>query len=77
MDYNKDLEERNGIGPVRIKTESGNYISYILTLVPIFDEEGEKIASAVIMKDISKPLGEQDEHEVNYIEVEESLSVEA
>lgn len=77
MDYNEDLKERTGIGPVRIKTDSGNYISYILTIVPIFDEEGEKIASAVIMKDISKPLGEQDEHEVSYVEVEESLSIEA
>jgi len=59
MDYNQDPKERSGIGPVRIQTSSGNYISYIITLIPIFDEEGEKIASAVVMKDISKPLGEQ------------------
>jgi PAS domain S-box-containing protein len=59
MDYNQDPKERSGIGPVRIQTSSGNYISYIITLIPILDEEGKKIASAVVMKDISKPLGEQ------------------
>jgi len=59
MDYNEDPKEKSGIGPVRIKTSSGNYINYILTLIPIFDENGEKIASAVLLKDISKPLGEQ------------------
>lgn len=59
VDYNKDPQERNGIGPIRIKTSSGTYINYILTLIPIFDEKGEKIASAVILKDVSKPLGEQ------------------
>jgi len=59
MDYNQDPKERSGLGPIRIQTSSGSYISYIITLIPIFDEEGNKIASAVIMKDISKPLGEQ------------------
>jgi len=59
MDYNKSPHEWSGIGPIRIKTESGSYISYVITLIPIFDENNEKIASAVIMKDISKPLGEQ------------------
>lgn len=67
MDYNKDPQKRSGIGPLRIKTSSGNYINYILTLVPIFDEEGEKIASAVLLKDISKPLGEQEAYDLSEI----------
>lgn len=70
MDYNKDPQEKSGIGPIRIKTSSGNYINYILTLKPIFDEEGEKIASAVILIDISKPLGEQQENnELSFLDL--------
>lgn len=77
MDYNKDPQERSGIGPVRIKTSSGNYINYILGLIPIFDEDGEKIASAVTMKDVSKPLGEQfDDYELNFTNEEETPATE-
>ncbi|MBA4337155.1 hypothetical protein C0416_05305 [bacterium] len=70
MDYNKDPKERSGLGPIRIQTSSGSYISYIITLIPIFDEDGEKIASAVVMKDISKPLGEQGGEEQSSFTVE-------
>jgi len=63
MDYNKNPQIRSSIGPIRIRTKAGNYISYVLTLIPIFDENNEKIASAIILKDISKPLGEQNSDE--------------
>lgn len=66
MDYNQDLKERSGIGPLRIKTASGSYVTYLMSLIPIFDEEGNKVASAVVLKDISKPLGEQVEKENGY-----------
>ncbi|MBD3156571.1 PAS domain S-box protein [Candidatus Peregrinibacteria bacterium] len=59
MDYNKDPKKRSGIGPIRVQTSSGTYIDYLITLIPVFDEEGEKVLSAVVVKDISTPLGEQ------------------
>ena len=58
MEYNKDPKIRSGIGPIRIKTISGEYIPYLIELKPIVDEKGHKIGSAVILKDISTPLGE-------------------
>lgn len=59
IDYNKDPKKRSGIGPIRVQTSSGTYVDYLITLIPIFDEEGEKVLSAVTVKDISTPLGEQ------------------
>jgi PAS domain S-box-containing protein len=58
MEYHKTLEVKNNIGPIRIKTKSGQYIPYLVSLIPITDENGEKIVTAVTLKDVSTPLGE-------------------
>lgn len=58
MEYHKTLEAINNIGPIRLKTKSGEYIPYLISLIPLKDNSGERIATAVVLNNISKALGE-------------------
>ena len=58
LKYNKKPHTIEAAGPIRIKTKEGNYITYLIDLMPIFTEEEEKIASVVTLKNISVPLGD-------------------
>jgi PAS domain S-box-containing protein len=59
MEYHKTREAKKNIGPVRIKTKSGNFIPYMISLIPLKTSKEETIIeSAVVLKDVSKPLGE-------------------
>jgi PAS domain S-box-containing protein len=58
LKYNKNPHPIEGAGPLRIKTKEGNYITYIIDLIPIFTDKEEKIGSVVILKNISVPLGD-------------------
>jgi PAS domain S-box-containing protein len=74
MEYNKDPKLTENIGPIRVKTKNGRFISYLITLIPLFNEDSERIATAVVLKDVSKPLGgETDENEVENTEEQEGI----
>lgn len=70
IEYNQELETKSNIGPIRIKTKSGEYIPYMVTLVPIKTDEGKKAATAILLKDISTPLGEIYNPQPEYEETE-------
>jgi len=58
MEFHKKLEIISNVGPIRVKTKDGNYVNYLITLIPFTDEKGERIGTGVILKNIDKPLGD-------------------
>lgn len=58
LEYNKNPHILKNSRPIRIKTIEGRYITYLVDLHPIFNTHNEKIASAVVLKNISIPLGD-------------------
>jgi PAS domain S-box-containing protein len=63
MLYHKDKKAKSNVGPVRIKTKSGNYIPYMINLDPIKDDNDEIVETVVILKDVSVPVGEKSKNE--------------
>lgn len=61
LEYNKNPHLLEDAGPIRIKTIEGNFVTYLIDLHPIFNKNYEKIASVVVLKNISTPLGDQKE----------------
>lgn len=61
MDYSNEPRVINDTGPIRIQTKTGEFITYMATLIPLFDESGEKELTAVVLQDISQPMGETEE----------------
>ena len=58
MEFHKNIGIMRNIGPIRIKTKSDEYIQYLITLIPFTNKEGERTGAAVILKNISKAVGD-------------------
>jgi len=61
MEFHKELKVMNNLGPIRVKTRTGEFINYLITLIPFADKEGERTGTGVILKNIDKPLGDTEE----------------
>ena len=60
-DNNDENTNDQSIGPIWLEASSGEYKPYIISMKYLEDEEGEKISTALVLKDISKAVGEEDE----------------
>lgn len=57
-----EAEESGGtVGPVRLKTSTDEYKPYVISMESLENEAGEKISTALTLKDTSKAIGEKDE----------------
>jgi len=52
---------KDGIGPFRIKDSKDQYSLYMAESVPVFDKHGDVVLLALILRDLSNPLGGNDE----------------
>ncbi|MBN1494786.1 PAS domain S-box protein [Candidatus Peregrinibacteria bacterium] len=59
IEFHKELKIMNNVGPIRIKTKSGEYINYLVNLIPFTDKQGQRTGTGVILKNIQKPLGDK------------------
>ena len=58
IDYKK-IDDN--MGPFRVKNKDGEYLLFMATVVPIYNEENKIIRLGLILHDISNPLGGTDE----------------
>jgi len=57
MEFHKKLETMSNVGPIRVKTKEGEFINYLITLIPFTNDDGERVGTAVIFKNIDNLLG--------------------
>jgi len=58
MEFHKKIAVLSNVGPIRVKTINGDYMNYLITLIPFTNKEGERIWTGVILKNVEKPLGD-------------------
>lgn len=64
---------QENIGPVRLKTNTGSYVPYLISLVPLNNDSGERVSTAILLTDLSTPIGE-DEKDMHEIAAEEKAN---
>lgn len=52
-------ESDNSVGPVRLKASTGEYKPYVISMESVENEAGEKVSTALTLKDTSRAVGDR------------------
>lgn len=63
VEYHKNFSKVENLGPIRVKKKSGEFLPYLVTLIPQIDKENKLLETVVILKNVSSPLGDIEETE--------------